>query len=769
MVEGNVHVRAEEIFEVVQTRAGDNLASLATADRIRDDFRAIFALGYFTDVVSLSEPTAGGWNLIWKVQEKPLLKDVEYVNNTKYKKKRLNEELKFTGKERLFFDEKLAESYKNVLINFYTTKSFPNTKITWQTRPGEEANTVVLVFTLEEGTRLPVKKIFFEGNHVIHDKALKKVIQTKESFWFIIKRQYDDEVVKEDLVRIRELGYADIGYLDAKVEIASVSEENEGLTLTFRIDEGQPYTVGNVSISGNTIFSDQELLSRLTLRPGDLFSSGTMYRNITIDMLNIYKGQGYLDTEIDYDLIRDPDNLVVDIALAVQESPRKHLGKVEIQGVVTLEDGSVIPTQEGEFRTKKFVIERELELKEGEPLDWTKVIESDRNLVNLNFFKSRGIPVPGQTNLIPGFRRYRTADDQVENLVLELEEKETGMLTFGGGISTAFGPSVFATLTERNLFGYGVRGSITGEIGEVRNRLALNLFEPHLFNSDYSADWDIYYIDQEGYGGRRFDEQRVGSTVTFGKELTDELSLLFGLKGEVTDLSADISHRYALDPATIPDEFNLGKNTTTSLLFGYFYDTRDFKIDPRNGIYSRSTIELAGLTDNEFVKWKNLVNYFTPMPFFETLTLALSGELNLGYAYGDPGFIPLQERYFAGGANSIRGFDEGGIGYSRNIKFLNYPGGYRTYLGGESSFIGNVELRYPLTEIFQVVSFLDMGSVYREIGDFDPSEFRFSTGAGIRVKIPGLNAMIRFDLAVPIRKFDEDDTEFFHFSFGQSF
>lgn len=769
-MEGNVNVKPEEILEVVQTRPGDNLASTATAARIRDDIRAIFALGYFSDVTTLTEPTAGGWELTWQVVEKPRITDIDYENNAKYKKKRLNEEIKYTGKERIFFDEVIAETYQKKLQDFYRSKSYPNTNITWETRPGSDPNAVNLVFKINEGVQLPVKNIVFEGNKVIHEKALRKVIETKESFWFIIKRQYDDVMVKEDLRRIEELAYGDIGYLDAKATIASVSEVDEGITVTFHIEEGEPYTVGNIAITGNTIFSDRELLDTLPLRPGDRYSSGTLYRSVSIDMVNVYRGQGYLDTDISFQTKKDSVNHVADIALQVVESPRKFLGKVEIQGGITLDDSAWIPAQKGEFRTKEFVIRREIELKEGEPIDWTKVIESDRNLVNLNFFKSRGIPVPGQTNLIPGFTREPIpTDPSVENLVLKLEEKETGMLSFGGGLSTAFGPSVFATLTERNLFGYGVRGSITGEIGEIRNRVALNFYEPHLLNSDYSLDWDIYYIDQEGYGGHRFDEQRTGSSVTFGKELTKELSLLFGLKGEVTDLTADSRHHYALDPTTIPKEFDLGENITTSLLFGYYYDTRDFKLDPRNGLYTRSTIEVAGLTDNEFVKSKNLVNYFTPFPIYDRITLALSGEFNAAYVYGDPGFLPLQERFFAGGANSIRGFDESGIGPYANIRYQNINGGYRTYLGGESSFIGNVELRYPFTEMFQAVTFLDMGSVWPEIGDIDPTDFRFSTGVGMRIRIPGLNALIRFDLGIPIRKFGEDDTELFHFSFGQSF
>ena len=416
------------------------------------------------------------------------------------------------------------------------------------------------------------------------------------------------------------------------------------------------------------------------------------------------------------------------------------------------------------------MIEREIELEEGEPIDWTRVLESDRNLINLNYFRQKGIPQSGQLNLQPGFERVPTSDPDVENLLLRLEETQTGMLTFGGGLSTSYGPSVFATLSERNLFGYGVRGSVTGEVGKYRNRFMVNLFEPYLMNSDISADWDIYYIDQEGFGGRNFDEQRVGTSVLFGKKIgdDDEWRFLFGPKIEQTELEPGRGHDYQLDPATIPEEFNLGDNVTTSFTVGFIHDTRNFRFDPSSGSFSRVTLEAAGLTDNEFIKMRSETNYYKSL--WERFVLALSAELDLAHAYGDPGFIPLQERFFVGGNNSIRGFDEGGIGEFADIYYLDPELGYfRTYLGGEAAFVGNMELRWPITEIFQAVTFLDMGAPYPEIEDFDPSEFRFSTGLGFRVRIPGINALLRVDFPFVLRDFDEDDTEFFHFSFGQSF
>jgi outer membrane protein insertion porin family len=793
LVEGNIHVTEQEILDVVETKIGDDLSARSTVKQLRDDFRAVFALGYFSNLVLERVREGTGFNLVFHVEEKPIISDFNYEGNQRYKKKKLNEEIKFTGKERIFFDENIAETYKKAILEYYTRQSFPNTTITWRKEELESPDKVVIVFEIQEGKRLPVKKIVFEGNAALNGKQLRKKIQTKQSWWFIIKHHYDPILAEQDLDNIK-LAYWDIGYLDAKAKLGPIDEIKDGLQVTFLVEEGEPYTVGEITVENNSIFSSEELLANIRLKPGDTFSASVLTAD-EISMINMYRGQGYLDTRVppmDEQFIKDQTNRIVDIRIPFRESPRKYLGKVEIQGVVILDDGTVVPTREKEFKTKEFVIRREIELSEGEPLDWTKVIESDRNLVNLNFFRTRGVTLPNQVNLAPGFERRPTNDPNVENLLLRLEETQTGMFTFGGGFSTTFGPSIFATISERNLFGYGVRGSITGEIGKYRNRLVLNIFEPHLLNSDYSLDWDIYYIDRRAYGGRSFDEERIGSSVTFGKEITDELTLLLGLKGEVTDLRLKSRSHYRIFPGgdpvafgfpdyyinyhnlwnyRIPDEFNLGQNTTTSLLFGAVNDYRDFRLDPTSGHYERATIELAGLTDNEFVKLESEVNYYYPI--YKKLVLAISNELDLAYAYGGTETLPLQERFFIGGARTIRGFDEGGIGPQSRIHYLygtpGAPHGFRTFLGGEAAYVGSAEVRYPFTEIFQGVVFFDMGTAWEKIEDIDPSEFRFSTGLGLRVRIPGLNAILRLDFPVVLRKFDDDDTQFLHFSFGQTF
>ena len=566
------------------------------------------------------------------------------------------------------------------------------------------------------------------------------------------------------------MAYWDHGYIDAKVVAEPAEKSGDGLKVIFSIDEGKPYSLGDVTIQGNSIFSSDELLKKLTLEPGDRFSAVTMRKN-EIDMLDLYRAQGFLDTHfpaLDNQLKKDTENRVVDVNIPITEADRKYLGKIEIQGVAVMDDGTIEPVKKKEFKTKDFVIKKEITLKPGEPIDWTKVIESDRELVNLNFFKTRPFPAQGQTNLVPGFQRKPTDDPNVEDLLLQLEEIQTGMVTFGGGYSTSFGPSVFASVSEKNLFGYGVSGTLSGEYGEWRNRFSLELRDPHFLNSDFSAEWDIYYIDQEGYGGRSFSENRIGSSVLFGYEVNKQLDLLFGFKGENTDLSPDSRHNWGIKKESLPKEFQIGENTTTSITLGFVHDLRDFTLDPKNGTYLRSTVELAGLTDNEFVKWRNIGHYFKEL--HERLVLALSTEVDMAYAYGDPGFIPFQERYFIGGARTIRGFEEGGLGHYQPIYYANSNyGSYRMYLGGEAAWVNNVELRYSLSEIFQAVYFVDAGSSWPEIGDFDISEFRVSTGLGLRVRIPGLNATLRLDFPYVIRKFKEDDTEFFHFSFGQTF
>jgi outer membrane protein insertion porin family len=769
-VEGNVHVNESEILAVVQTTVGDDFSLLPTKWKIRDDFYRIWDLGYFADMAVSRQQSGAGWDVFFQVVEKPLLADITYTGNSRYKKKKLDKEIGFSPKtDKIFFDEMVPDRFQQKILTYYTEQSFPNTKISWKIEEDKEANTVVLVYEIQEGERLPVREIVFQGNTVLNDKELKKHIQTKKSWWILVKHHYDDATADMDLDRIR-MAYWNYGYLDAVVTKGPVDEISKGLSVTFLIEEGQPYKVNSISLEGNTIFSSEELKSQLTLSPGDTFSAATLRQN-ELAMLDRYREQGYLDTmfpSLESQLIKNQEDLLVDIQIPIKESSRKYLGDIKIQGVVVMEDGVIEPLEEGEFGTKEYVITREIDMEKGAPLDWTKVVKSDRELVNLNFFKSRPFPVPGQMNLIPGFQRQPTDDPNVEDLLLQLEEIQTGSITFGGGYSTSFGPSVFASIAENNLFGYGVRGSLTGEIGTYRNRFSIGLMEPYLFGSDFSADWSLYYRDLEGYGGRSFDEKRIGTSILFGYELSEELDFLFGLKAEQTDLSPDADHGFALNPATIPNVYNLGENTTTSLTFGFVHDLRDFKLNPSSGTYLRSTVELAGLTDNEFVKWRNTGHYYKQV--YDRLILALSTEVNLAHAYGKPGFVPLQERFFVGGARSIRGFDEYGIGDFANIMYMDPAyGGFRSYLGGEAAWVNNVELRYGFSEIIQGVWFFDGGSNWPEIGDVDPSDFRFSTGLGLRIRVPGLNATLSLDFPYVLRKFDTDDTEFFHFSFGQTF
>lgn len=770
VVEGNQFVTTQEILDVIETKPGVDHEAASTVWTYRNDIKAIFGLGYFTDVTVVSVENADGIDLVYQIVEKSRIVEFRYEGNERYKLKKLNKEVAFTGKERLFADAATAQKYADRVLAYYIKQSYPNTTVDWRFEDAAETNTKALVIMISEGKRLPVREIVFQGNTVLTETQLRKRIQTKESWWFIIKNHFNEQTSKDDLKRL-EFAYWEVGHLDAKATILPLEEIEDGLKITFVIDEGQPYTIGDIHIDGNLVYSTDEILSRFDIQPGDRFTYSRVQESEQ-RLINLYWEQGYLDVSIpaiESQWQKDTINHIADLNITITEGRRKYLGKVEIQGVVTINENTVIPTKEGEFRTKDHVITREFEFKEGEPLDWTKVVETDRELVNTGLFKSRPFGSRDNTNLLPGFERQPTSDDTVENLVLKLEEEDSGLLSFGGGFSTTFGPSVFTSYTEKNIFGYGIRGTLTGELGEFRNRAVLSIFDPHVLNSDYSLDWSIYYIDTQSFGGRRFDEKRIGTSITVGDEITDDISLLYGIKVEEADLQPASFGRGALDPATIPTVFNLGTNITTSLLLGFVYDTRDFEQDPTAGIYSRTTVEIAGLTDNEFLKFSTENNFYWEL--METFVLALSTDLDLAHAYGSPGFIPLQERYFVGGARSIRGFDEGSIGESAVIGFLDPTiRGFRTFLGGEAAFVGSTEIRYPFSEIVQGVVFLDFGTVWPEIGDINPTDFRLSTGAGIRVRIPGFNnALLRLDFGFPIIDEPTDETEFFHFGFSQAF
>ncbi|MFH1740112.1 MAG: outer membrane protein assembly factor BamA [bacterium] len=770
VIEGTVHVDPADIAKTIQTRAGeDYLAGLQAL--LQEDVRRIMAMGRFEDVSVEEETAPDGIRLIYHVFEKPLLVGMRFEGNHALKDKKLRQHLKWEKESRVFMDGDRLETYRKSLLAHYEDKAYPRTTIVAELEEQGTPFETVAVFTITEGEKLPLKRLTFEGNSEYSDRNIKKRIKTKAS-WFLFKRDYTEATMKQDLEIIRNM-YLDRGYLDAMVTVEGPLEEEKGLGVTVKIEEGPRYCFGHAGVDGNEIFSNGEILDQISLNEGDFYSEGT-FRKDLLNIQNLYRNQGYYFTRIQKDLGKQSEGTIVDATITVREADRLYLGKIEIQGVTKMEDtGEVIHLEKDEFSTKDYVITREIKLKSGEVLDWSKILDADRRLVNLRYFKGRTYPIPDQMNLDPGFSEpLAQPDDPTKaDLVLQLEEVRTGQIMFGGSYNTTFGPGAFVEYRKANLFGRGQEIHATVEFGGLRERISLGFKEPYLWGSEYSLDTELYYTNIDSYGGREFQEERIGSQTTFSHPFEEYSRYFFGFRAEQTDVTVFDDRRTEIVSA--PDLYDTGEDITTSLILGVARDTRDFYANPTRGTYNRATLEMAGLTDNEFIKLIGESNYYHSLT--DKLILALSGEMRLAEPFGGTDYLPLYERFWIGGANTVRGFEDGTLTERDTVvrrRFYAPTGIYEysreVWLGSEAALIGKAELRYPFFDMLQGVLFLDSGAGYTEIGDIDLGELRFSTGAGVRVNLP-FGALVRLDYAIPIKDEPGDQEENFHFSFGQSF
>jgi outer membrane protein insertion porin family len=492
------------------------------------------------------------------------------------------------------------------------------------------------------------------------------------------------------------------------------------------------------------------------------------------DVRALYWNQGYRLVDMEPEIIPDRENGIADLHLKITEGSRMRLRNLRFEGVGESADQT---TYQVPLETKDYVVEREFALKKGEVLDWSKVEETERRLVNLQFFEGQEGTFPPK--LKHGFQLEPIPGTREADLLLQLEEANTGFIQLGGGFSTDFGASLNFEFKDRNAFGRAWSYSFAADVGSKRQSVSLTFFNPHLNNTDYTNRYSIYYRKTDSVGGRDFKESRIGGTVAVGKQLTREFHSEIEYRLErvkIEDIGEDLVLRDQDDNnASLIDELFAEDTTiTSSLALHLSRDTRDYVFFPTKGVKDYLSIEGAGIGgDNQFAAFAGTVDRYLKLR--EKLVLAIRGHYALSVPFGDTDRIPLHERYFLGGSNTIRGFKVAGISPVKigQRRYVDIDGNElfiddEIRVGGEAEWYSNVELRYRWNDTVQSVGFVDAGDVFEEATDFDLSTTRAAVGTGLRLNLFN-NALVRLDLGFPVAKEDTDKKQTFQFNFGASF
>lgn len=706
---------------------------------ISDDIKRLYLLGFFSDINVKTEDYAQGVKIVIEVSERSLVEKIyfEGMRRIYMKDEKLKEMLK--TKEKQYLDYPKLKEDVETLKKLYIKKGFSETQVDSKVEVDAVKNTAKVRFLIQEAKRVRIKNIFVKGNKSFSKSRILRLLKTKRA-WLFNPGVLREDVFAEDLKRIESF-YQREGYADIKVDSGVRRDPKKPwLYIDLTIEEGKKYLVGEVKIEGNSAISRKDLTSRLKVcLPGKIFSQEGMQQDVA-NLQAAYFDQGYIFAQISESSLVNLGTGLVDLTYSIIENEVAYVDKIKIRGNV---------------KTKDIVVRREMRIYPGERFDGDKLRRSKERLQNLGFFE--------EVN-------YDTEDSEVANkkdLVVEVKEAKTGAFSFGGGYSTVDQLVGFVEIEQKNFdwknfpyfTGDGQDLKLRGSFGSLSSGYNLSFTEPWMFDYPISFGFDVYKETREresdvGYG---YDEDRTGGDLRLGKEISEYLRSHLVYRYEIVDIS-NVS-----PDATADLQAEAGKNKISSLEFGLTNDARDNVFLPTRGHVLTGSLTGAGGVlggDKEF--WKFFGRASKYFPLFKGSVLEFRGRIGTADAYGDSEKLPIYERFFAGGAYTIRGYEERTIG--------PYDPVTKDPLGGNAMLVGNIEYTYPVFDFLRVAGFFDSGNVWENIGDLGSGGFKSSFGLGLRLKTP--IGPISLDYGIPLNKQPGENDKSsgrFHFSVSHGF
>jgi len=750
-VEGNQRIEQGTIRSYMLVQPGDGF----DPDRIDRSLKTLYSTGLFQDVMIRRE----GNFLLVKVVENSIVNRIAFEGNRKLNDDQLRPELQLRA--RAVFTPQLAQADRQRILDRYAKGGRYAATVEPKIIHLDQ-NRVDVVFEVNEGETTLVSRIAFIGNHAFSENRLREVINSREQAFYRIlssSDQYDPERINFDKELLRRFylknGFADFEAHDA---VAELSPDRRAFFVTFTINEGEKYTVGQVSIDSKLPkLNGDDLRPLLLLAPGDTYD-GDLVERTTQALQDEAQNRGYAFVDVKPRIARDKAKKTVDLAFDIVESPRVYVERIDITG---------------NTRTEDKVIRREFRLAEGDAFNAATVRRSRQRLQDLGYFNSVTVrPSPG------------SAPDRAI-VTAQVDEKATGELTLGGGFSTDSGALLNAGLRERNLVGTGIDAGLNGVLAQKRSQIDLSVTDPYFLDRNLVAGFDAFLVRNDNQSIAAYSERRTGGDLRLGYEFNEHLRQAFTyslVDRNVYNVQSGASI-YVLNQAGTSLLSQLG--TTLAL------DYRDSRTDPHDGYLVRLGLDVAGLGGTaKYVRSKIDGSYFIPLERY-TGDADWSIALTAGAGYLQP-FGGVQEkiidRFFLGGDN-LRGFQSGGAGPHAQTTTPGVNGaaasvGTNDSIGGRFIYTQSTELRFPLPISADLGlsgrTFVDIGALTQvnrlslagsPAGTtstfYDNPTPRVGAGVGVSWKTPF--GLINIDLAEAVVKRSGDQTQLFRFGFGTRF
>ncbi|MBN2137229.1 MAG: BamA/TamA family outer membrane protein [Sedimentisphaerales bacterium] len=682
---------------------------------------------------SFSAPAAAGRNVI---------RSLEFVGNHSYKDKVLSDKVGFEVGD--YLDPILAETGRGIISDFYRQKGFPNNTVLINASKVEDGE---LIYIIDEGPRVQVKSVKFQGNSGLKTRSLRKAVKTSTRRWVVKASYYSAEKVAEDVERLKKIYYRR-GYLNSSVRATGQSH------IVFIIDEGPLYRVGDVVLRGNTRFSEAELLSGLKLERGEkyLYLEGDLHAK---KILKTYRENGYVDSFVVHrpEFAAGGAGNVADVVFEITEGRQFRIGRVDVTGNESTQD-KVIRHVLDEYGFSPGALYN-AHMAPNEPSGEGLLEKYIQRMTLAEQAIIMPVPVEGDPNQL---------DAQVD-----ITEGLTGMWNPGVGVGSDSGiighlifqqrnfdihdkPESFGDFIKmKSLKGAGQTLRIALEPGTVVSQYSVSFTEPYFRDKPTSLDvvGSAYERGRESY-----DEERLKGYVGFEERRAENWRRSIGFRAENVDVDG-----LEIDA---PKEINKvkGSNALVGVRVGIGRDMTDDKYNPSEGYTFDTGYEQVGgdhtfgILSGAYIQYKTL-----HQDLLDRKTI-LATKFRAGATVGS---APPFEKFYGGGTGTygIRGFEYRGVS-TRGLQ-TNVPTPKRKDpIGSDWIFIANTEVAVPVVgENLSWLFFVDSGII-------DTGGYRAALGTGIQILIPQWFGPVpmRFELAAPFLKDSEDDSQIFSFSVG---
>ncbi len=727
-VQGNQNIESATIISHAGIAAGQRV----TGSDLNAAFQRVLATGLFESVDLIPR----GNRLVIRVVEFRTINRVNFEGNA-----RISDEAAtalIQSAPRLVFNPSTVEQDAAALTEAYRAQGRLSATVT--PKIIERSNSRVdLVFEIREGRTVEVERLSFVGNRSYSDRRLRRVLETKQagSLRALIRQDnFVEDRIEFDKVLLRDF-YQSRGFVDFQTLSVSseFSRERNAFFVTFNIREGQKYSFGQITASSElaeVTAADYQSLTRI--RSGQTYSPEAV-DNAIARMEKLALRQGLNLVRVDPRVTRNDRDLTLDIDFALVQGPRVFVERIDIEGNATTLDR---------------VVRRQFRVVEGDPFNPREIREAAARIRALGLFS--GVAVNA--------REGRAADQVVVDV--DLEERNTGSLSFGAAYNFSKGIGLTAKFSERNFLGRGQTLNFDFNLGLDNSDGGMTFIEPAFLGRDLIFRFDGEYRRTE-FEYTNYDTQKINFRPSFSFPTSENGR--FAVR--YTYANDQIFNVDAASSAILMAEAANGSQQTSALGYTYSYDTRRSGIRPNTGILFEFGQDFAGLGGN--------VDYIKTTAKLSAETRVLNEELTIratfegGFLNSLGGTSALTDRYFLNNTR-MRGFAPAGVG-PRDLTVANQDA-----LGGNYFAVARFETEFPLglPEELGINGgiFVDFGSVWgldNDNGGLVDDSMRLRSSAGFSVFWDTPVGPLRFNFSRVLQSESYDSPQNFDLTISTQF